>query len=135
MSCTTILQLLEKVKFWSKTVLDQSLLAGGAMQLVAAASEPKFLAAGAGGSGAGAGVGAGVAVQEPKFAPFPLAQQLAVSTTGSHETHQQQKGKNLQQNLSDIILNVFLLYENHHYEAALARSILQRSIFERKKTN
>ena len=59
-----------------KTV-DRSLLSGGAMQLVAAASEPKFVAA------AGAG-----GTQEPKFAPFPLA----LSTTNSHETHQQ-KGK------------------------------------------
>ena len=56
-----------------KTV-DRSLLSGGAMQLVAAASEPKFVA------GAGAG-----GTQEPKFAPFPLA----LSTTSSHETHQQ----------------------------------------------
>ena len=58
------------------------------MQLVAAASEPKYVAA-AGGAGGGGGQSLQIGSQEPKFAPFSP---LAVSTSGSHENHQQ-KGK------------------------------------------
>ena len=47
------------------------------MQLVAAPSEPTF---------------GGKNSPESKFAPFPLA---VVSTTGTHESHHQQKGEQL----------------------------------------